>query len=90
MATGLPVVTTPNSGSVVRNGIEGFIVPCDDLDAFEGCLSQLIGDLACRIHMGRAARRRASSFNLDWYSRQMRALFDRLLETQGDNVQSRA
>jgi hypothetical protein len=82
MATGLPVVTTPNSGSVVRNGIEGFIVPCDDLDAFEGCLSELIGDPACRVHMGRAARRRASSFNLDWYSRQLRALFDRLLETR--------
>lgn len=82
MATGLPVVTMPNSGSVVRNGMEGFIVPCGDVDAFEGCLSQLIGDPAYRVHMGRAARRQASSFDLDWYSRQLRVLFDRLLETQ--------
>jgi glycosyltransferase involved in cell wall biosynthesis len=82
MATGLPVVTTPNSGSVVRNGIEGFLVRCNDVDAFEGCLAQLIGDPACRVHMGRAARRQASNFDLDWYSRQLRALFDRLLETQ--------
>lgn len=27
MAAGIPVITTPNSGSVIRNGKEGFIVP---------------------------------------------------------------
>lgn len=30
MASGLPVITTENSGSVVRNGIDGFIVPFND------------------------------------------------------------
>jgi glycosyltransferase involved in cell wall biosynthesis len=27
LAAGLPVITTPNAGSVVRDGVEGFIVP---------------------------------------------------------------
>jgi len=30
MAAGLPVITTENSGSVVRNGLDGFIIPIRD------------------------------------------------------------
>ena len=33
LASGLPVITTRNSGSVVRDGIDGFIVPIRDVDA---------------------------------------------------------
>lgn len=33
MASGLPVITTENSGSVVRQGIDGFIIPIRDVDA---------------------------------------------------------
>jgi alpha-maltose-1-phosphate synthase len=32
LAAGLPVVTTPNSGSVVRDGIEGLVVSPGDVD----------------------------------------------------------
>lgn len=80
MATGLPVVTTPNSGSIVRNGREGFVAPCNDIAAFEGYLSQLIADPAYRVQMGRAARQYVSQFDLKWYSRQLRELFNRLLK----------
>jgi starch synthase len=33
LASGVPVVTTPNSGSVVRDGIDGFVVPARDVGA---------------------------------------------------------
>jgi glycosyltransferase involved in cell wall biosynthesis len=33
LAAGLPVVTTENSGSVVRNGLDGFIIPIRDTKA---------------------------------------------------------
>ena len=33
LASGLPVVTTPNAGSVVRDGEEGYIVPIRDVPA---------------------------------------------------------
>jgi glycosyltransferase involved in cell wall biosynthesis len=33
MAAGLPVITTENSGSVVRNGLDGFIIPIRDSEA---------------------------------------------------------
>src|SRR5262249_8217957 len=33
LASGLPVICTPNTGSVVRDGVEGFLVPVRDVDA---------------------------------------------------------
>ena len=33
LATGLPVICTPNTGSVVRDGVDGFIVPIRDPDS---------------------------------------------------------
>ncbi|NWF99253.1 MAG: glycosyltransferase family 4 protein [Nitrospirae bacterium] len=33
LAAGLPVITTENSGSVVRNGVDGFIIPIRDTKA---------------------------------------------------------
>jgi glycosyltransferase involved in cell wall biosynthesis len=33
MASGLPLVVTPNSGSVARDGVDGFVVPARDVDA---------------------------------------------------------
>lgn len=38
LATGLPVITTPNTGSVVQNGVNGWIIPIRDPDT----LSRLI------------------------------------------------
>jgi glycosyltransferase involved in cell wall biosynthesis len=35
MATGLPVITTENSGSLVRNGVDGFIIPARDSEAIK-------------------------------------------------------
>lgn len=32
LATGLPVVTTPNAGSIVRDGVDGFTVPVRSLE----------------------------------------------------------
>ena len=42
LASGLPVITTPNSGSIVQNDVDGFIVPIRDPDA----LAETIGRYA--------------------------------------------
>jgi len=39
MAAGLPVITTENSGSVVRNGLDGFIIPIRDSTAIREKIS---------------------------------------------------
>lgn len=68
MATGLPVVSTPNSGTVVRSDVEGFIHPYSDVDALAGSVERLASNAALRVEMGAAARRRAEAFNLASYS----------------------
>ena len=82
MASGLPVVASPNSGSVARHGREGFIAAYDDIDALTGYLRELVEDPKRRLEMGRAARQRCEQFNLDYYSRELSALFYRLVGRQ--------
>jgi len=62
LACGLPVVTTPNAGSVARDGVEGFIVPIRDVDALAERLERLRADEGLRREMGKAARARAEEF----------------------------
>jgi alpha-maltose-1-phosphate synthase len=56
MASGLPLVVTPNSGSVVRDGIDGFVVPTRDVDALCERLRQLHADPDARREMGARGR----------------------------------
>jgi glycosyltransferase involved in cell wall biosynthesis len=67
MAMGLPIVTTPNSGSQVRDGQEGFVVSCGDMDGYHEAISKLIAEPHTRLAMGNAARERAMMFDLTWY-----------------------
>ena len=62
LACGLPVVTTPNAGSVVRDGVEGLIVPVRDVDALAGALERLREDESLRRNLSVNARRRAETF----------------------------
>jgi glycosyltransferase involved in cell wall biosynthesis len=84
MATGLPVITSPNSGSVIRDGVEGFIRACDDIPGFVECLGRLKKDLALRLQMGQAARERACSFDLDGYGLSFDRLFRRLIKRRAE------
>jgi glycosyltransferase involved in cell wall biosynthesis len=64
LAAGLPSVVTPSAGSVIRDGIEGFIVPPSQIDDLARCMEQLGNDHELRVRMARAARLRALEF--DW------------------------
>jgi glycosyltransferase involved in cell wall biosynthesis len=72
MATGLPVVVTRESGyeGVVRDGVEGFIVPARDSEAIARKVEILANDGDLRARMGRAARRRAEEFSWQRYEKQ--------------------
>lgn len=67
LAAGLPVVCTPNTGSVVRDGIEGFIVPIRDVDGIENALSRFIRQPELLREMGENARQRVGDFTLERY-----------------------
>jgi len=65
MASAMPVITTPNSGSLVRDGVEGLIVPAGDEDALAEAIGRLGRNRDLRLEMGRAARKRAEEVG-DW------------------------
>lgn len=68
MASGLPVITTPNGpGDIVRDGIDGFLVPPRDVDAIVERLARLRADQQLRQEMARNARIRAQEFTWDTY-----------------------
>lgn len=62
LANGLPVITTAHTCApeVIRDGVEGFIVPIRDPDAIAQRLTLLYENEDRRCAMGEAARRRAA------------------------------
>lgn len=80
MATGLPVLTTPNSGSPVRDGLDGFVLPPDDVTGFADRIAELARDPERRHAMGASARERVAGLTLDRYGRELAAVFDAAAE----------
>jgi glycosyltransferase involved in cell wall biosynthesis len=78
MAHGLPVVTTPNCGEVVRNGIDGFLVPARDATALAKALESLADDPERLDAMREAARENVARFGLDALDQNLRAIEQRL------------
>lgn len=73
LAAGLPVITTPNAGSVVRHGLDGFIVPIRDAEAIAGKLDLLLSQPDLLAQMSRNALSRASEFTLEKYGERLLA-----------------
>jgi alpha-maltose-1-phosphate synthase len=64
MACGLPAVVTANAGSVLREGVEGHLVPIRDVERLAERIEELYRDRDRLAVMGAAARRRAEEH--DW------------------------
>jgi hypothetical protein len=64
LACGLPVIATPNTGTVVRDGVEGFIVPAGDVESMVQRLEQLTSDRNLLQQMSQSALRRSKQFDL--------------------------
>lgn len=82
MASGLPVVATPETGAgdVIRDGIEGRLVPARDPRALATALDALAGDALLRNHIGDRARRAVESgFGWDDYGRRAVAAYETLV-----------
>lgn len=67
LANGIPVIATPNSGSVVRDGEEGFIVPIRDPHAIEERLRRLADDRSLLARLSDNARQRGAEFTVEAY-----------------------
>jgi len=79
MACGLPVIVTANGpADIVRDGIDGFIIPDRDEDALCARLEQLYRQPELRIEMGRQAARRAREFGWGAYTAKARQVLAEL------------
>jgi glycosyltransferase involved in cell wall biosynthesis len=67
MGSGLPVVTTRMAGSVVRDGIDGFVVTPADSGQLAEKVAVLIDDSDLRERMGTSAKKWAMEFTWDAY-----------------------
>lgn len=82
MAIGIPVISSIIGGTpdMIENGVDGFLVPQEDINAIAECLKQLAGNPALRERVGTAARARAAR---DFDST---VLANRLLELIGSSA----
>lgn len=68
MGAGVPVVTTRSSGSIIRHGIDGLIVPERDSEALAEAVLSIVNDRGLRDEMSLAARARALEFTWDRFA----------------------
>jgi glycosyltransferase involved in cell wall biosynthesis len=71
MAHGLPVLCTPQTGSVVRDGVDGFIVPARAAGLIADKLTALASDSALLAAMSASARQRSADFTLEKYGERL-------------------
>jgi glycosyltransferase involved in cell wall biosynthesis len=71
LACGLPIITTHAAGSVVRDGIEGCIVPERDPEALAAAIRELVEDRQKRDLMADAARDRAREYTWGKYGERL-------------------
>jgi alpha-maltose-1-phosphate synthase len=83
MSRGMCVVTTPNSGAVgiVRDGIDGFIVPIRSAEGLAAKLELLAGDRDLLQAMRESAHRRAQEYNWERYREALGSAVEEVLKS---------
>jgi glycosyltransferase involved in cell wall biosynthesis len=72
LMSGLPVIATPNTGSVVTDGINGFIVPARDTQAMADRLRCLHRDRNLLFKMQEATQHSTEIASFEAYGRRLR------------------
>ncbi|QDU67148.1 glycosyltransferase family 4 protein [Engelhardtia mirabilis] len=83
MASGLPCLVTPNTGAagLVRDGVEGFMVPAGDAESLRDGIERLAADEARAAQMGAAAALRVrDGFSWSDYGLRAAAAYRALLD----------
>jgi glycosyltransferase involved in cell wall biosynthesis len=72
LAVGIPVITTHSAGSIVRDGIEGFVVPERDAVALAARIEQVVMNRELRDQMAIAAKARAREYTWNNYQSRLK------------------
>jgi glycosyltransferase involved in cell wall biosynthesis len=73
LAAGLPVITTPNAGSWVRDGVDGYLVPIRNVAALAEKIDLLSRNPDLVAQLSRNARERAQEFSWDKFAEKLTA-----------------
>ncbi len=71
LAAGLPVIATPNTGSVVRDGVDGFLVPIRSSQDLADRIGRLAADRALLTRLSKNAIERAAEFTWTKYGERL-------------------
>jgi glycosyltransferase involved in cell wall biosynthesis len=84
MHAGTPVVVYDDGAlpELVRDGIDGLVVPTDDVAGLAGAIARLASDGALRARMSESARARAREFSHERFVENATALYREMLETR--------
>ncbi len=82
MASGLPVIVTTNTGVVIRDGVEGFVIPIRDVEALQERMLWLYEHPQSRREMGQAASERAREFTWQHYGERLLRVYDGILRSE--------
>lgn len=90
MATALPILATNVGGNkeLVREGIEGRLVPAASIQTMANGLIEMAGSSHERTTQGQNARRRATTFSLESMAIRYDAMYQRLATGSSDNPRS--
>ena len=83
LAAGLPVICTPNCGNVVKDGVNGFVVPPRDPKALADRIERLTQDRTLRARMGGQASATREDFSMEAYGRRLTAAIRQAYEARG-------
>jgi glycosyltransferase involved in cell wall biosynthesis len=76
MSCGLPVITTPNAGSIVRNEIDGFIVPVNNVEKTVEKINYFIYNPKEIKRMGQNAQMNSRNYTWERYSENVNKLYN--------------
>lgn len=71
MAAGLPVITTPNAGSPVRDGEDGFIIPIRNVESLKEKILYFYNNFNQTLKMGKNARKQIENFSWERYQKEL-------------------
>ena len=77
LASGLPIIVTPNTGSIIQDGEEGFVVPIRSASAIVDRIEMLRKDAELRERMAQKARALAEQNTLDTYAARLISALDK-------------
>lgn len=91
MAAGLPVVATDIAGyrEVVRDGVEGLLVPPNDPGALAGALRRVLTEDGLAARLGSAGRERARGYDWSVVAPRLEAIYERVARDGGEPMAAR-